>query len=123
MSNTKRDNCIIYKSKNGDKFIVTNTRPGGQDMIFTATKYGLYYNNMSNIKGVSMLSTVEENLKYYTQQKYESAKIVRESFQMVGYHSIKDYKKIIKTNAIKIFQSQWKSLTYVRRYLVPINKH
>ena len=48
-----------------------------------------------------MLSTVEENLKHYTQQQYKSAKIARELYQKVGHTSIKDNKKIIKMNEMK----------------------
>ena len=36
LSNINKKNCIIYDSRNGDRFIVINTRPGGQEMIFTA---------------------------------------------------------------------------------------
>ena len=67
----------MYDSKNGDIFIVINTRPGGHDMILAANKDELYYNNMSNTKVVSMISTVELNQKHYTQQQYERAKITR----------------------------------------------
>ena len=36
-------------------------------MIFTSNKDVLYYNDMINTKGVSMLSNVEKNIKHYTQ--------------------------------------------------------
>ena len=58
LSNIKKKNRIIYRSKNGDNFIVINTRPVGHGMIFTAKNDGLYYNDMSNTERVSMLSTV-----------------------------------------------------------------
>ena len=54
-----------------------NTRPGGHDIIFTENKGEIYYNDMSNTKGVSMLSTMEENRKWYTQGQYERANIAR----------------------------------------------
>ena len=56
---------------------------------------------MSNTEGVSMLSTMEENLKHYTQQKYERENIGRELYHTVGHPSIKYYNNIIKMNAIK----------------------
>ena len=59
LRNVKKKNLIIYDYDNGYKFIYIHTRPGGHDMIFTANKYGLYYNYISNTKGVSMLVTVE----------------------------------------------------------------
>ena len=59
LRNVKKKNLIIYDYNNGYKFIDIHTRPGGYDMIFTANKYGLYYNDISNTKGVSMLVTVE----------------------------------------------------------------
>ena len=51
-----------------------------------------------------MLIIVEEDLKKYTQQKHEHENTARELYQMVGHPSIKDYKRIIKMNAIKIVQ-------------------
>ena len=55
----KNKNHTIYYSGNVDILIVINKIPGGQYMIFTINKYGLYYNNMSNTKLVSTISTVE----------------------------------------------------------------
>ena len=66
MRNVKMKNCIIYESENGDIFIVINTRPGAKDMILTANKDGLYYNNRINNKGVYMLITVKEKRMHYT---------------------------------------------------------
>ena len=45
MGNIKNKNCIIYNSKNGDRFIVINTRTRGHCMIFTTNNDGLFYNN------------------------------------------------------------------------------
>ena len=59
LRNIKNKNCIIYKSENGDRFILINTRPGVHDMIFTAKKDGPYYNNMINTEGVYIIITVE----------------------------------------------------------------
>ena len=61
LSNVKKKSLIIYYSDNGYRFIVINIRPGGHNTIFTANNDGLYYNDMRNIKGVSMLSTMEGN--------------------------------------------------------------
>ena len=58
LRNVKKKNRIIYDSNNGERFIVINTILGEHDIIFTANKDGLYYRNMSNTKGLSMLSTV-----------------------------------------------------------------
>ena len=66
MRNVKNKNSIIYNFNNGDRFIVINTQPGGHDMISTVKNDGLYYNNMSNNKGLYMISTMEENQKPYT---------------------------------------------------------
>ena len=101
LRNVNKNNSIIYNSRNVDKFIVINRRPGGHNIIFTAKKYGLYYNNMRNTQGVSMLINVEENRKYYTQRQYQRAKIAIELYQTVGNPSIKYYKRIIKTNTIQ----------------------
>ena len=60
-----------------------NTRPIEHGILFTVNKYGIYYNDMSNTKGVSMLINVEENQKKYTQWKYDHAKIVIELYQTV----------------------------------------
>ena len=57
----KKNNRIIYDSENGEKFTVIYKRLEGHDTIFTANKDRLCYNNMSNTKDVSMLSTVEED--------------------------------------------------------------
>ena len=67
LSTVKKNNRIIYDSNNGYRLIVINTRPGGHKMIFTEKNYGLYYNDVCNTKGVSMLNTVEENLNHYNQ--------------------------------------------------------
>ena len=104
LSNVKKKNYIISDSKNGDIFIVINIRPGGCDMIFTANKDELYYNNMSNTKGLSIPITVEENKNHYTQQQYEHEKVAREIYQMVYHPPIKYYKKIIKMNTMQIFK-------------------
>ena len=61
LSNVNKKNHIIYDYENEDIFIVINKRTGGNGMIFTANKDGIYCNNMSNTEGVSMLSDVEEN--------------------------------------------------------------
>ena len=78
---------------------------------------------MSNTEGVSMLSTMEGKLKRYTQQKHEREDIGRELYQTVVHPSIKDYKNIIRMNAIKKFHSKWKTLIYVKLSLVPIFTH
>ena len=77
LSNVKKNHSIIYDSENGEKFIVINKRPGGNGMILTVEKDGVYCNNMINTEGVSMISTMEENQKHYNQQQYEHAKISR----------------------------------------------
>ena len=102
LSNIKKMNDTIHASKNGDIFIVMNKRPGIQDMIFTYNKDVLYYNDISNTEGVSMLSTVEENRNQYTQRQHEHDKIAREIHQMVVNTLIKDYKIIIEMNSINI---------------------
>ena len=104
LSNINKKNRIIYDSENGDRFIVINKIPGGHNMIFTANNDGLYYNDMSSTKGVSMLSIMEENQRHYNQQQYEREKTARKIYQTVGHPSIKDYKNIIKMNEIKNVQ-------------------
>ena len=66
--NVNKKNLITYNSKNGDSFIVINKTPRGNNMIFTAKNDGIYYKNMSNTEGVSMISTAEENINHYTQR-------------------------------------------------------
>ena len=61
LSNVKKKNIIIYESDKRDIFIVINTRPGVNDMIFTANKDKIHYKYVSNTKIVYMLSTMEEN--------------------------------------------------------------
>ena len=58
--------------------MVINTRPGGQNIKCTAKNNGIYYNGLSNTEEVSMLSTVEDNRKHYTQLQYERENIERE---------------------------------------------
>ena len=72
-------------------------------MILTANNYALYYNGKSNNKVVSMISTVGDNQRNYTHVQYERENISIETYQMVGYPSIKDYKNIIKMNSINNF--------------------
>ena len=103
MSNVKNNNHIIYDYDNGDRFIVIIKRPVGHNIIFTVKNGGIYYNDMSNTKGVSMLSTVDKNRNNYTQRQYGHANIARELYQIAVHPLIKDYKKIIKMNAIKTF--------------------
>ena len=103
MSNVKNKNHIIYDYDNGDRFIVIIKRPVGHNIIFTVKNGGIYYNDMSNTKGVSMLSTVDKNRNNYTQRQYGHANIARELYQMAVHPFIKDYKNIIKMNAIKTF--------------------
>ena len=85
LRNVNNSHHIIYNSKNGDKCIVIKTRPGRHDMIFTENKDRLYYSNMSNNKGVYMLSNMEKYQKHYKQRQYERANIAGELYPMVGY--------------------------------------
>ena len=96
-----------------------NTRPGGQGMMFTAKKDIFYYNDMSNTEGVSILSTVEENRNHYTQRQYEHAKIARELYHTVGCPSMKDYKNIIKINAINNFPATMEDIETCENILGP----
>ena len=75
ISNVSKKNLTIYNSKNGEMFIVINTRPGGLNMMFTARNDGIYYDDMRNTEGMSMLNILEDNQKQYTQQKHEREKI------------------------------------------------
>ena len=77
LSTINKKNYNIYDSENGEKIIVIITRSGGHNMIFTSNKDILYYNDMNNTEGVSMLSTMEENRNHYTQRQYERAKFSR----------------------------------------------
>ena len=87
MSNLKKKNSNMYDSKNGDRFIVRNTRPGGHDMILKSNNVGINYKNMRNTEGLPMLNTVVENRKHYTEHQYERAKISIEIYQTVGHPS------------------------------------
>ena len=71
-------------------------------MIFTAKNYEIYYKNMSNTEGVSILSTAEGNINPYTQWQYSSANIARDLFHMVDHLLVKYYKNILKMNSMKI---------------------
>ena len=59
MSNLNNKYRIIYDSDNGYGITVINKISGGHNMISTANNGRIYYNNMSNTKGLSILSNVE----------------------------------------------------------------
>jgi hypothetical protein len=50
---------------------------------------------------VSMLTTVEENKKFYHKRQVERAEKARNLYRVIGCPSIRDYKHIIQTNQIK----------------------
>ena len=62
----KNKNFNIYNFNNGEIFIVNNKRPGVQNILFKSKNDIIYFNDMNNTKGLSMLSTMEENRKHYT---------------------------------------------------------
>ena len=72
-----------------------NTRPGGHNMIFTDNNGKIYYNDMRNNEGVSMLNTVEENRKQYTQQQYKCAKITRQFTRQWVIFQLNTIKKLL----------------------------
>ena len=83
-----------YNSKEGDAFIVH--RPN-KKMIFKPSEAGLYHYAVNNYDFL-----VDENRQGYSQRQYEQAKLAREVYHVIGNPSVEDFKKIIRTNGIKL---------------------
>ena len=48
-----------------------------------------------------LLETVEDNKQHYTQRQIDKAKVARALYHSLGTPTVKDYKAIIRMNAIK----------------------
>jgi hypothetical protein len=72
---------------------------------FTKGKGKLYYYKPNFDTGmrnkISMIETVEENKLPYTEHQFQRAKKAQELYHALGTPSLKDFKAIIQTNAIR----------------------
>ena len=95
-----------HDKDNGDSFVV---HLPNKPVIFQRITNKLYVHKpgQTNPSSVSrsdtknMLNTVEENMNFYTSRQFERAKQARDMYHAIGTPSIKDFKAIIRMNAIE----------------------
>ena len=91
-------NRITYDSNKEDAFVV-HTKQG--EIRFNRTDNNLYVMDPKQQKMYQMMETVDDNMKHYTQRQIERAKAARALYHSLGTPTIKDYKAIIRMNAIR----------------------
>ena len=91
---------ITYDSSKEDAF---NIHLPNKTIKFTRTANGLYvYKPNDHVLGkVSLLNTTNENEQMYTRRQIARAKVARKLYHNVGTPSIRDFKAIIRMNAIQ----------------------
>ena len=89
---------ITYDSTKEDAFIV-HTSKG--TIKFNRNANNLYIMDPKEQQVYQLLETVEDNMDHYTPRQIERAKVARALYQSLGTPTTKDYKAIIRMNAIK----------------------
>ena len=82
-------------SKDG---VFTVHKPG-QQLHFVMHKEGLHYHDTRN-REITLVQTVQENEKGYSQRQIQDAKKARGLYAKIGYPSARDFKTIISKNLI-----------------------
>jgi hypothetical protein len=88
---------VRYDSASGDQF---NVSKPDKDVIFSASKSGLYYHYTTN-RAVVLVNTVKQKKKGFTEQEFYRAKSARRALGLVGYPSPRDFKNMVRSNMIK----------------------
>jgi hypothetical protein len=88
---------VRYDSASGDQFIVSKP---DKDVIFSASKSGLYYHDTTN-RAVVLVNTVKQNKEGFTEREFNRAKSARRALGLVGYPSPRDFKNMVRSNMIK----------------------
>jgi len=91
---------ITYDSSKEDAFHI---HLPNKTIKFTRTSNGLYvYKPNDHVLGsVSLLNTTKENEQMYTRRQIARAKVARKLYHNIGTPSIRDFKAIIRMNAIQ----------------------
>ena len=97
LKNVKDKFRVTYDSNRDGKFTVH--KPNGVNMKFGMHRGGLHYHETVNRK-FTMVQTVMENEKGYSQRQITDAKTARDLYAKVGYPSIRDFVIMIKKNMI-----------------------
>ena len=86
----------VYTDETGFKMTNLTT---GQSVKFIDDGTGLHTTPLH--ADASFINTVEENKKLFSKRQVQRAEVAQKMRQVIGYPSIRDYKLIINTNAIK----------------------
>ena len=100
LNNIKENFRVTYDSDRDGTF--TAHKPNGVNIKFVMHRDGMYYHYTVN-RQVTMMQTVTDNEKGYSQLQLSNAKNVRELYAKVGYPSIRDFIVMIKKNIINNF--------------------
>ena len=105
-----KDYRVTFDSNEENVFVV---HTGNEKIKFTCSDEGLYYYKLlkSFMKesdkvhntGVQMVNTVEENKSYHMDREIKQALIARRLYHSIGAPTIKNYKRIIKSNIVGIW--------------------
>jgi hypothetical protein len=97
MSLVSRKFPVRYDSASGDQFVVSKP---DKDVIFSASKSGLYYHDTTN-RAVVLVNTVKQNKEGLTEREFNRAKSARRALGIIGYPSPRDFKNMVRSNMIK----------------------
>ena len=97
LNNVKEKFRVTYDSDRYGKFTVH--KPNGVNIKFGMHYDGLHYHDTVN-RQVTIVQTVTENEKGYSQRQLTDAKTARDLYAKVGYPLIKDFVNMVKENMI-----------------------
>lgn len=91
---------VTYDSELDGKFVVH--KPDGSVRVFDKSPSGLFYIDTSKtLDGVTMLATVADNKKSFTNREFEAARVARKLQNLIGRPSTKSFIDIVKKNLLK----------------------
>ena len=99
LKNVKQKYRVTYDSSTDGVFTVHKP---GQQLHFVMHKDGLHYHDTRN-REITMVQTVQENEKGYSQRQIQDAKKGCDLYAKVGYPSARDFKNIISNSLILNF--------------------
>ena len=97
LKNIKEKFRVTYDSDRYGNFTVV--KPNGVNINFGIHRNGLHYHDTVN-RQATMVKTVTENEKGYSNRQLTDTKTVRDLYAKVGYPSIKDFANMVKKNMI-----------------------
>jgi hypothetical protein len=92
--------CVTYDSDDL-MFVVHRESESKPNMEFKMHKSGLHYYDPRKEHHMTFVNTVSENKTDFTKRKIKCAEIARNLYKTLSYPSMKDFKRVIRSNQIK----------------------